>query len=137
MDCTRLLCPWDFPGKSIRVGCHFQNSLFKWDRAFRRNDFLVFISFYKHWMYVEIFVYLTGTEERNECCILWKKWRKMQCSFRKARVKNKAGIWSLGLKKKKKAMSYFVKIITEMAYTWSYFQIYCLWFSEIGPKITP
>ena len=21
--CTRLLCPWDFPGKSIRVGCHF------------------------------------------------------------------------------------------------------------------
>ena len=20
---TRLLCPWDFPGKNIRVGCHF------------------------------------------------------------------------------------------------------------------
>ena len=20
---TRLLCPWDFPGKSTRVGCHF------------------------------------------------------------------------------------------------------------------
>ena len=20
---TRLLCPWDFPGKSIGVGCHF------------------------------------------------------------------------------------------------------------------
>ena len=25
MDCkpTRLLCPWDFPGKSTGVGCHF------------------------------------------------------------------------------------------------------------------
>ena len=20
---TRLLCPWDFPGKNTRVGCHF------------------------------------------------------------------------------------------------------------------
>ena len=20
---TRLCCPWDFPGKNIRVGCHF------------------------------------------------------------------------------------------------------------------
>ena len=23
MDCTRLLCPWDFPGKSTGVGFHF------------------------------------------------------------------------------------------------------------------
>ena len=25
MDCSppRLLCPWDFPGKTTRVGCHF------------------------------------------------------------------------------------------------------------------
>ena len=22
MDC-RLLCPWDFPGKNTRMGCHF------------------------------------------------------------------------------------------------------------------
>ena len=21
--CTKLLCPWDFPGKSTGVGCHF------------------------------------------------------------------------------------------------------------------
>ena len=21
---TRLLCPWDFPGKNTGVGCHFQ-----------------------------------------------------------------------------------------------------------------
>ena len=23
MDPTRLICPWDFPGKSTGVGCHF------------------------------------------------------------------------------------------------------------------
>ena len=23
MQPTRLLCPWDFPGKNTRVGCHF------------------------------------------------------------------------------------------------------------------
>ena len=23
MSSTRLLCPWDFPGKNIAVGCHF------------------------------------------------------------------------------------------------------------------
>ena len=23
MDCTRLLCPWNFPGKNIGVSCHF------------------------------------------------------------------------------------------------------------------
>ena len=23
MDCTRLLCPCDFPGKNTGVGCHF------------------------------------------------------------------------------------------------------------------
>jgi len=22
MDCTRLLCPWNSPGKNIEVGCH-------------------------------------------------------------------------------------------------------------------
>ena len=22
LQLTRLLCPWDFPGKSTRVGCH-------------------------------------------------------------------------------------------------------------------
>ena len=23
LESTRLLCPWDFPGKSTGVGCHF------------------------------------------------------------------------------------------------------------------
>ena len=23
LESTRLLCPWDFPGKNIRAGCHF------------------------------------------------------------------------------------------------------------------
>ena len=23
MDCTRLLCPWDFPGRNAGVGCCF------------------------------------------------------------------------------------------------------------------
>ena len=23
MDCPRLLCPWDIPGKNTGVGCHF------------------------------------------------------------------------------------------------------------------
>ena len=23
MEPARLLCPWDFPGKNTRVGCHF------------------------------------------------------------------------------------------------------------------
>ena len=23
LQATRLLCPWDFPGKSTGVGCHF------------------------------------------------------------------------------------------------------------------
>ena len=23
LSCTRLLCPWDFPGKNTGVGCHF------------------------------------------------------------------------------------------------------------------
>ena len=23
LEATRLLCPWDFPGKNTRVGCHF------------------------------------------------------------------------------------------------------------------
>ena len=29
MDCTsaRLLCPWDFPDKNVRVGCHFSLQL--------------------------------------------------------------------------------------------------------------
>ena len=22
-DCSRLLCPWDFPGKNTGAGCHF------------------------------------------------------------------------------------------------------------------
>ena len=26
---ARLLCPWDFPGKNTRVGCHFL--LQKWE----------------------------------------------------------------------------------------------------------
>ena len=37
LQSTRLLCPWDFPGKDIGVGCHFLLQDI-WD-AYQRNDF--------------------------------------------------------------------------------------------------
>ena len=30
---TRLLCPWDCPGKNTRVGCHFPSRESSWPRA--------------------------------------------------------------------------------------------------------
>ena len=29
---ARLLCPWDFPGKNTRMGCHFFSRGFSWPR---------------------------------------------------------------------------------------------------------
>ena len=29
---ARLLCPWDFPGKNTRVGCHFLLQIISWTR---------------------------------------------------------------------------------------------------------
>ena len=29
---ARLLCPWDFPGRNIRVGCHFLFQVSSWPR---------------------------------------------------------------------------------------------------------
>ena len=30
LEPTRLLCPWDFPGKNTGVDCHFLLHFFKW-----------------------------------------------------------------------------------------------------------
>ena len=42
---TRLLCPWDFPGKSTGVGCHC----------------LLELHYYNHWSYIELYIWSTAS----------------------------------------------------------------------------
>ena len=47
---TRLLCPWDFPGKSTGVGCHCLLRLFIIEEAIKRNEIGLFVEM---WMDLE------------------------------------------------------------------------------------
>ena len=39
--CTRLLRPWDFPGMSTGVGCHFHSSILAWEIPWSRGAWWV------------------------------------------------------------------------------------------------
>ena len=67
---TRLLRPWDFPGKSTGVGCHC----------------LLELHYYNHWSYIELYIWSTASSliiisvegsviylVIQEIIILWKK----------------------------------------------------------------
>ena len=84
VDCmqpTRLLCPWDFPGKSTGVGCHF----LLW-YIYRMEDYSVtkrneIGSFVDIWIDLESIIQSEVTQkEKNKyhvlmhICGIWKKW---------------------------------------------------------------
>ena len=50
---TRLLCPWDFPGKSTGVGCHYRESNQQFVKLITARVFLIYLCVY---LYVCIFI---------------------------------------------------------------------------------
>ena len=63
LEPTRLLCPWNFPGKNTGVGCHFLLQGFSWPRdwthiSYIASMFCITGSPGKHSMYVCMYVYI-------------------------------------------------------------------------------
>ena len=79
---TRLLGPWDFPGKSTGVGCHCLIHVFT-ITSLKKNELCLllsnpyfFIMFKKIYIYILKFGY-TGSELWHTCCSMWT----LSCSF--------------------------------------------------------
>ena len=65
---TRLLCPWDFPGKSTGVGCH---RLLQW------NVYYILIKIVWYWQ---------KNRHKNKCILSTDFWQGYKIKFNEGRV---------------------------------------------------
>ena len=70
---TRLLCPWDFPGKSTGVGCHCYQWLILQYLQLRLLDFPFLFERYFCWIYnsMSAVLFLSALENIKELPSFW------------------------------------------------------------------
>ena len=97
---ARLLCPWDFPGKNIREGCHFLLQ-----RIFLTQESNPHLLYFLHWRWI---LYHWAT--------LYGKWNVIQ-QFLKLIIDNST--YNMGESGN--------NILTERNQTWNYVSTRILW----------